>query len=257
MPTAIISVCTPEGFVIAADGFDYDWDTDTVTRDAVQKIFPVRHPKIELAYSFTGTDKIQANGKEETVFDFIEAAMAATALLPCTQSDGLVEYSAALLRSLWPLPDSAKRALDTFETPRQETTIFIDGYYNGHAQRASLTIPHDGTQAEFSAGSASIGMPVGAYSIKVRDAIIDASSPLARYQTTLSDIEAISDAMTTAWKLMGASIDPRASDIEPRCKAVGGWTHMATITNEGFRWVKEPLRFTHRQATPSSPTHDR
>jgi hypothetical protein len=255
---AIVSIYTPEGFVVAADGFDYDWDIDAVTSDAVQKIFPVRHPNIELAYSFTGTDRIQANGKEEIAFDFIEAAMVATAHLPHMPSDGLVEYSAALLRSLWPLPDSARRALDTFETPRQETTIFIDGYYAGEARRSSLTIPHDGSRADFSTGPASIGMPVGAYSIKIRDAISDASSPIARYRTKLSDIETIGDAMTSAWKLLGASMDPRAGEIESRCKAVGGWTHMATITSRlGFRWIKEPLYLTHSQATPVTPTRDR
>ena len=36
-------------------------------------------------------------------------------------------------------------------------------------------------------------------------------------------------------------MDPLATGIESRCKAVGGWTHMATITpTRGFEWIKEP-----------------
>ena len=131
MPTAIISIYTLEGFVIAADGFDYDWEADKVTRDAVQKLFPLKYPEAKLAYSLTGSDRIQARGSDEIAFDFIIETKAATIHLEGSRFGGLAEYSKALLDALWPLPDLAKKALDTLETPPQETTIFIDGYYNG------------------------------------------------------------------------------------------------------------------------------
>lgn len=243
MPTAIISIYTIEGFVIAADGRDYDWDSQKVMRDSVQKIYPVKHDNGVLACSFTGTDRVQAKGSETVEFDFIRQTMASTALLAETRLENLRDYATALLTSLCPLPLRARDAIRSYESPRQQTTIFIEGYYAGRAARAALIIPHDGSSPDISSGPATLGMPVGAHSVRVRESTLDPNSPLHRYSAQLSEIKTLSDAMKTAWRLMEAFQQPEAIRIDPKCKAVGGWTHMAIITpGDGFRWIKGPLQ---------------
>jgi hypothetical protein len=241
VPTAIISIYTKEGFVIAADGRDYDHDSGIILSDSVQKIYPVQCRRGHLAYCFTGTDKIRAKESSEVLFDFIEASSSSALVLDATHPT-LGDYTLALSRSLFPLPDAAAKAIARLDKPPQETIIFVEGYYAGAACRAVLKISHDGQAPRIQSGPAGAGMPLGTYPIKVRDAISDSNSPLHKYWTQISEIETMSAAMTAAWNLIGAAMDPHAIEIDSRCKGIGGWSHMAVITPEGFKWIKEPLR---------------
>lgn len=242
MPTAIISIYTKEGFVIMADGLDCDQDTYKVNRDSVQKIYPIKYRDDTLACSFTGTDRIQANGSADVTYDFVRETVASAALMADTRFDDLINYVEALKQRLIQIPESARKALSTYDSARQETTIFVEGYFDGRPRRTALTIPHDGRPPDLSGGPATAGMPVGAYSMKVRDAALNPASPLAKYRSEWSDIRTLDDARESAWRLMAALLDPEAHKIDSKCKAMGGWTHMATITPaDGFRWVKKPL----------------
>ena len=71
MSTSIVRIYTPEGFVIAADGRNYNADTKTVVSDSVQKIFPIEQMGGRLAYTLTGTCEITPRHSNEVTFDLL------------------------------------------------------------------------------------------------------------------------------------------------------------------------------------------
>ena len=245
MPTAIVSIYTPEGFVIAADGRDLNMETRTVVRDSVQKIYSVKHPQGELAYSFAGTDRITAKDSDEVTFDFIHETVKATEVLAARRYKSLWHYAKALHDVLWPFPEQARQALSTFESPPMETMIFIEGYHDGRPKRVRLTFFNDGLQepevsADFQSGTA-LGVIPEAVS-----RILDSGTgdgPLAAYRARLRGIETMAEAIEAAQKVVAALKDPEALEIDPRCEGIGGHVHVCKITfADGFQWIIKPLQ---------------
>ncbi|HWF13841.1 MAG TPA: hypothetical protein VG272_08915, partial [Candidatus Acidoferrales bacterium] len=69
--TAIVSVYTPEGFVVGADGLRVDANGVDVTDTAV-KIFPIIHPDLIGVHAWAGTTYLFSLGRP--LFSFSEEA---------------------------------------------------------------------------------------------------------------------------------------------------------------------------------------
>jgi hypothetical protein len=245
MPTAIVSIYTPEGFVIAADGRELQMETKTVVNDSVQKIHPVSHPQGELAYSFAGTDKITPRGSGEVMFDFIHETLQATDVLAARRYKSLWHYAEALRDILWPLPEQARQALSTFESSPQETMIFLEGYHDGRPKRVRLTFFNDGLQEPEVSADFKSGTVLGVIPEKVANILdrVTGHGPLAAYRARLNGIETMSEAIKTSQKVVAALKDPEALQIDPRCEGIGGHVHVCKITfTDGFQWIIKPLR---------------
>jgi len=240
MPTAIISIYTSDGFVLAADGFDTDPDSGEILRTSVQKIFHVRDRTRELAFLFTGTDRICPKGSKEVIYDFIEAAKSASIALSDVHFEKSCDYANALLSRIYPLPEAARAALATHaKVPK--TTIFIEGYYDGQARRDVLIIAHDDGKTDLMSGWATAGSVTGAFP-DIRSIVAGSSEiTLGTYRYKMSGIQTTVEAISAAWTLMYALCDAEARTVHPDAKTVGGWIHMAMITPQnGFQWIKEP-----------------
>jgi hypothetical protein len=246
MATAIVSIYTPDGFVIAADGLDLDWDTKKRMRESVQKIYPIKQDGRELAYCFTGTDRITPKGQLTDVkFDFITASLNATEALAGRTLGTLRDYAEELKNALWPFPSEALQALATYDSPPQETIVFIEGYYQGRPKRARIKFFHDGEQEpEVDRADLCSGRMLGVAPMPVLK-VLDSgqgSGPLSSYRTKLSEIQTMAGSIKAAKKIVEALCDPEARSIDQRCIAIGGHIHMCKITKQsGFEWIITPL----------------
>lgn len=244
MPTAIVSVYTREGFLIAADGLDYCWDRQRRIRENVQKIWEVNQRERCLAYSLTGTDRIApSDALDEIVYEFVPELMTATDELAKDDLPDLERYLQALQGKLWPLPVSARQALATYDIAPQEFIIFAEGYYRGEPERGHIKFSVDGKPPVVKSDGLYPGEVLGVSPKKIRQLVesIDNDKPLRAHRASLHEIQTMDEAMNSAEVLMAALYDPEASQIDERCKAIGGHRHMCKITpSAGFQWVIPP-----------------
>jgi hypothetical protein len=207
----------------------------------------VRQPKRELAYSFTGTAGITPKDSEDVVFDFLSETAKATEALAGRRLPSLWHYADALREALWPLPDLARQALATFESPLQETTIFLDGYWDGRAKRAHIKFFFDGQQVpEVSADPLHPGAVLGAASMEVLKILMSDVDDglLGAYRTPVFGIATLGDAIRATKAVIAAHCDPQALTVDPKCAAMGGHVHICKLTfADGFQWLPgfEPI----------------
>ena len=53
MPTSIVRIYTSQGFVIAADGREYDPKSGNPLSNNIRKVFPIKEPKRALLYALS------------------------------------------------------------------------------------------------------------------------------------------------------------------------------------------------------------
>jgi hypothetical protein len=240
MSTTIVRIYTPEGFVIAADGRNYNADTKTIVSDAVQKIFPVELMGGKLAYTLTGTCGITPRDSNEVIFDLLPWIHESIRAAANDKHKSLWHFAQAVSEVIIDLPEPAKASVLGDEQP---TMIFFDGYYDGRAKRAHITIFYDGQVPEVSTEELLSGFPVGVGSSAVNEILRDPNGALAKYRTPSLDLSknertSLEHAIDAARSWMSAQCSPEAQKIDPRCISMGGQVLMATITfRDGLRWI--------------------
>jgi hypothetical protein len=239
MSTSIVRIYTPEGFVIAADGRNYDLETKRKVSDSVQKIFPIEQPGRRLAYAISGTAELTPQGSTEIVFDVLAAIHASVETLAEETPRSLWHYAQALSERLVELPEHAQRVLSGNEAP---TIIFFDGYYDGRPKRAHVALFYDGQVPEVSIDELHPGHPIGVGSNEIIQVLADKDGTLAKYRAPAMDVRpenrTLSDAIDVARSWTAAHCGPEAESISPLCVAIGGEVRMCTLTfRAGVQWI--------------------
>ncbi len=108
MSTAIARIYTSEGFVIAADGREWNPANQEQVSNSARKIFSVEQPRRQLAYAIAGAIRIPQIGTGETLFDFVSETARAIDKLTGSVNPDLLSFSKALKDELAPLVRQAK-----------------------------------------------------------------------------------------------------------------------------------------------------
>jgi hypothetical protein len=245
MSTTIVRIYTPEGFVIAADGRNYNPETKTKVSDSVRKIFLIEESARRLVYSITGTCELTPKESSEVAFDVLARIHNAIAEFAGQNFRSLWRYADALSKSIIDWPEQATQAIIGDEPP---TIVFFDGYYDGRPKRAHIKLLYDGQPPVVSIDELKPGHPLGVGSERVLQSILEPNGALARYRTPAIDVNpderTLPDAIAVARTWMSARCcGPEAENIDPGCVSMGGQILMSTLTvSDGFRWIPyEPL----------------
>jgi hypothetical protein len=256
--TAIVRVCTRQGFVIAADGRrrrTEDWKTFETISDSVQKIFDLQGSGRCLAYGLAGSVSVpDENGKVE--LDFATEAQSAVERLrniEPAEFKSYVERFGRLLNgalrdmnarggSRWPLVSN-----------RGDGTVlnaYFVGYYFGVPSWAHLRL----VQLEGKSTSVQLDSPLARPgrielmgSHPMSDLLYEHKdrrfAQYIRPKPDRAEDLTLQEAIIVAENYIRACSEPLAAQIDPECAAIGGHVHSATITpRHGFRWVTGPVK---------------
>jgi hypothetical protein len=241
MSTVVVRVYTPEGFVVGADGRNYNAETKTILSDSIQKIFPIQHVGGVLAYSLSGTSELTPPGSNEILFDLLPWIHKQIIDLSTVKFRSLWHYGHAISESLSELPKEAAACVVGNEQP---TLIFLDGYYDRRAKRVHIKFFYDGQPPEISVDEIPIGRPLGVGSQRVYEVLRDKDGPLKHYRVTALKLpeeerNTLPKAIEAALACISAQCSPEAKEIDDRCVSMGGRILLATLTRQdGFGWVE-------------------
>lgn len=264
MPTAITRIYTDEGFAIAADGSKQN--DDLIVEDTAQKIFSIEQGSAVLAYSLAGCIGITSDSGE-VVFDLVSRAKdalhcrAIQTSRPKTLNAFAKLVCSELARSL---RSATKKRTDIHfeERPYQNrkaarnggftiARIFLDGYYNGDACRATLELFHVNQKFQnpvIECENAVTDGPSCYGSAEVLTLIVEGDRRFSPYRPIHQNWPklTLAGAIEIGSNLIRAQMTEDAREIDPEtCNAIGGHMHIATITRtDGFRWVPgyEPIQ---------------
>ncbi len=249
MPTAIFTLYTPQGWVIAADGLGMLSDGSNPDNN-VQKIFPIEGRS--LAYALAGSTKLF---HQQNAIDLgLEVANAVKAL----SSRNLSDSSLYLERICGPLRKSLLRAkkqglvLQGIEVPPEPGQlilwVFLIGYFDGKPTLAHCRIFH--RNQKLAGISANVDPVEPGWSRshgpqKVWKILEDPQNQtFETYKTPLPESRMITliQGIESARNHIQVCYNPKAREIAPEtCEKIGGHIHVATITPErGFQWVEPP-----------------
>jgi hypothetical protein len=257
MPTAILRMRIPQGFVVVADGRTTNSLMEPVEDgDAAQKIFDIGGGGHHIACSLAGA--VQPS----SFFHFAKEIVRVSPDLSTRKCRNLFGYAVRLSTEVNKSLHEAKRAglikeFPTGVSPDQTpganegiATVFLDAFYNGTPQRASIIFRHKDQRLlspDVVAEPATVGVRLVLGADAVTDLFFDSSDHrFAAYRTeshkkgpqkdpTLDDIG------NYLKGYIAACSDPEALKLNPRCAMIGGRVHIAEVTPEGFRWQIPPL----------------
>lgn len=250
MPTAIVRIYAEDGFVIAADGLQLR--DDKPFSDSLQKIFPIEHEHVSLAYALCGTTIMTSERTGEPVWNLEIEMAGAIKSLSGRESKNLAGYARRLSTPIIRRLEEATRNGHTGAYADKPTIadILIDGYYKGVPSRVRVGIYHrDQKLATPEVVRDSVQM--GGYHIH-GSKLITASffdpddQSFAGYGKPgrVNGPMTLAAAIEIAAGYIRACSSPQALQMDRQCAGIGGHIHIATITpKDGFRWVPgyEPL----------------
>ncbi|MGO8817110.1 MAG: hypothetical protein ACLQVG_20905 [Terriglobia bacterium] len=265
MPTAIARICTPEGIVIAADGFEAKPSLEP-NQSNLQKIYPV--PGIPLAYAIFGTTGTMVSDDKPPVLDLIEEAKKSANSIVVTESDDILAY---IEKFSHPIQEYLLLKREDGSIPyypsnkdghlpgRTITHVFLFGYYQGIPWTVDLRffhinqILHD-PSIVFEGND--LGFPpfirgsviVGNLLFNSKDGVrlgTPADERLSAYRKSIPDNWenlTISQASEIAREYIRACDSDIGREVDPViCRQIGGYIHLAKITpSEGFQWIISP-----------------
>src|SRR5450755_3636575 len=100
MPTSIVQVYTPEGFVVAADGREYDITSGKTLSDNIRKIFTVNENGRALLYSVSGTNKLTPLAGVKDELDLLRLLHDSISTLSDSRRKSLWHYAEALVDAI-------------------------------------------------------------------------------------------------------------------------------------------------------------
>jgi hypothetical protein len=244
MPTAIVVVCTPEGFVLGADGLGND--SKGSVRYSEQKIFSTECPSWTLAYTLSGAASIL---DDETGLDTFkeECRRIAEELKNKEQIDlGCYAEDFALMLG----ERIQKQIYQLSPVQAQHAQLNFAGYFKSIPAMAKREIRFH--QGEFSMSQRDDKLPprpndrylIG--SQKIANLLLESKlDEFAKYRSPsfkkLAENGGVSlqEAIDAARSYIEACSIAKARDLDPACKFIGGDTCIATITlAEGFKWFE-------------------
>lgn len=237
--TLIATVWSPEGFAIAADGWEFRRTSSQTEIGDVQKIFYTQFAnETGFAWAWYGATGFESAGRR---FDFKEITESVMSDLPDdAYLDNPENYFARIARKIYiELPNG----LSLSDHPDAEV-IFV-GYLAGKPLWVEISFSH--TETTF--------LPP----------TIKEPEPSPRYFHTFCGSHTVCDQMQRGGKLTQplylseciSSVQTYAETcIQSRgtitdCQNFGGTVHIATVTKEGFTWIKEPKNLSTSPYIPS------
>jgi hypothetical protein len=233
--TLIAAVWSPEGFAIAADGFQVMEANQSAQYEA-QKIFHTPfHNQGGFAYACSGT--CRWNFKSGDYFDFIEATQRATVDLartpfPNDPADYFNEIGRRLFQDLaYPMAGDID---GTSNSGFAESKLIFAGYANGSPVWAQLIFSNTGTRfsPHVLAGLA--------YSPRQFMVFAGSTTVYADMQVAgkLYQPVNLQEAIHMVHEYAQTCVE--SSGIIPDCANLRGHVHVATVTKEGFTWIEKP-----------------
>ncbi len=260
MPTAIARIYTTEGFVVAADGRE-SLDEDRKRADDAQKIFPIKRPHINVAYSIAGAVEM-ASLDGRPPLNLIAQIENAWRALDQEPPDRFGDYIALLFAQVYkPLaqsrynyPEKDKRHGVLGPPIYEIARIFLDGYYRGFAASGEAALYHfDKRMLEpesYSPPDVRVTRELDyAGSHVVFHYLFRTDDPrFAKYRRPAPPPGEVTlaEAVLRARGYIEACSDEVVRQIDPEAyKTIGGKTHIAKVTRDGFEWEPgfEPGRF--------------
>lgn len=219
--TAIVTVHTPSGFVIGADGRQIDSHTNTIESDRAQKIFPFEAGDIRLAYAWTGTTQIH-DSSLRCIYDLRTAT--SRALQAATLCKSWPEFltrvlqgiEACLPTQIWGAPD------------HELAKVILVGFLRGAPCKAEITINCRVSKLSFD---------------------IETALPAPYYKSVFSGVERLYERYkpwsprtnSEAVKFVREYLLDCIEDAESDSARIGGHLHIAAINVDEFSWVVEPF----------------
>lgn len=257
MPTAIVRIYTPDGFVVGADGLVRNSATGAIVRDDLQKIH--RFGNSPLIFSFVGGARLGRADRDDTedvLFDFIASFSSAVETISAARCRTLQEYAGRLTKSVnrgleealhrgnISLPDLP--SADPSERGRTIVVVFIDGYHAGLPDRVRIRFCQENQKLlppEVTPQTLTENMPIVHGIPEIGKRIISNDPSLRHYMLAVEVDDSYSADLATAIAFSRAFIaacaGPEGAEIDSAISSnIGGRIHIATITpKEGFRWV--------------------
>lgn len=237
--------------MIAADGRMLDTADMRVATDKMQKIFPFGDAQT-LAYTCCGIARIGSTTEEgEIAFDFTIAFSACAQAISGKPYTSLQDYLARCARKMH--SDLQMAIGDRSELPGEPlphewgatiAEIVVDGYFKGFPSRAGIRFFHENHKL---ACPEVLNYTVYVdtqflYGVPGLEAQIRLDGPLRHYLKSIDmvrDSVRLTEAVIAAIAYVEACAGPEAKLLNKRASdAIGGHTHVATITSDGgFEWV--------------------
>jgi len=242
MPTSIVRIYAPGGFVVAADGREYDPKTGATIRDNFRKIFTVDQRGRRLTYALSGTNKLAlCGGSTKADLDLLLFTRGSVEGLTASRRTSLLAYAKALSNDFQKLPE--------YEQDDEPTVIYLDGYYNTRPERAKITIIHNSkTQANAITEELEPGHFNACGSEKIFNALkFDSDERIAKYRSPSWKVDyrdrTLSDAIALAQSYIGAQCDDEVRAMDKKWfTAIGGYGHLCILKEAGqFEWMFRDL----------------
>jgi hypothetical protein len=237
MPTTVFRMYTREGFVVAADGREYDPVKPAVVNENVRKVFTLRNTSTQATYAISGTNILQLLDDRQEI-DFMPVIHDAMNRAFSETLEDIENYSLKVMESLQPLPDRIE------EKP---TILYLDAYIGDIPQQSMLFISHSAERSqqlpELLTGGKARGCGSGLI-IKMLERWPGVSAgAIEKYRSERWDIpereRKLVDAIDLAKSWIEAHFSPEALEIDnEKCKTMGGTAHLC-INRFGrpFEWM--------------------
>lgn len=237
MATAVIWFRTAEGFAIGSDGRVMDGDTNAVITDEAQKIFCVKQARIWLAYGLAGT--VRVGDEAGIIYDFEpEAAQAFELMRSDNRRRNWYEYLLAVSATM---RDGLNRVRRGPIKNATQTWIFVGGFYENLMKSAHLLFTHGPAATEVDVHTHPPNFTFGPFGSGQIFELVDSDDPrfIQYSQPKRKAVSNLATAIERIEKDIRAHCDPAALAVdEITCRGIGGRVQIATVTAEGFRWVR-------------------
>lgn len=251
MPTSIVRVYTPGGFVVGADGREYNPRTGETRSENVRKVFSVGDSGRTLIYAFSGQNRLRELGAEEENIDVLALVHEAVRGLASSRSKSLWAFASALGSEI-------TEALPKYEPDELPTVIYLDGYYKGHPKRAQITIHHNGEHTpQISSSDPVPGKVDGCGSAIIMKELEHFSESTRAYHTPVWTSRLLGIDLTAGIELVksyiGAQCDDQVREMDKKWfDSIGGIGHVCVLhANSQFEWMFRDIQT--KQWQPCSP----
>jgi hypothetical protein len=240
MSTAIVSVYTPEGFVIGADGLRREAGTGAVVTKTARKIFFARASNAVLAYAWAGQPILNLlTSLGSSYFDFLPVSAQIANFMESAPIHSFEEYVKRFLETFYQrllsANDGEKLTGDLDILPKAEliARVLFVGYFEGLPYRAEGSIRRRQDvliEPDVEARTAPRDFKVfsGSKLMAQKFAFAPPCAP-----------DSLHRASALVHEYIQRCIDNPEQDAE--CESIGGHIHIAEVTPRGYKWRVPPM----------------
>ncbi len=231
--TALVTSYTPEGFVVGADGMRRNQDSGQVETLKAQKIFPIQQEFFVGAYGWAGMTRIFYSNKEP--FDFAAKTNQVIRDYPCERGEGFSEYTERITDEVFELlfvhNNNCAIPADQIRPDEINRVLFV-GYVSREAWLAQIVFPRFN------------GHPWRPHTDRLDKepqtfAIVSGSEVIWNKYPCKEPPDSLTAGATLVRGYIQSCADHQGEYVE--CKNIGGRIHIASVTEQGFKWIEPPL----------------